>query len=252
MTCYYIGGIGFVTPEILGCGREFKNFNPKPGKLPPITRKDVLDKPYKPFGRMDYFSKLGFAGTYFACKDAGLITDAQRENSEMSDTAIIVSTRLRCLDTDNNYFQTIKLQNGKNASPALFAYALPNAFLGEASIYLKTTGQCFAINEDNPKGIGILKMAFDILDSRESEIVVCGTCDTNVPDFLKGVLNNSRSDFAGSLFFTLTKKEQQFNYGKIKEDENNNIFFNDKSIKDLLTLAQMCMDKNKIKEKFNL
>ncbi len=249
---YYISGIGFVTPEISGCGRDFKEFNPKPGKLPLISRKDVLDKPYKPFGRMDFFSKIGFAGTCFAYKDAGLIKADQIENSETCDTAIIVSTFLRCLDTDNHYFETVKLQNGKNASPALFAYALPNAFLGEASIYLKTTGQCFAINEDNSNGITILKMAFDILNSKESEIVICGICDTNVPGFMQSVLNNSNNDFAGSLFFTLSQKEQKLNYGKIKEDENGTIFFNDKSIKDLLDLAHMCMESKKIKDELNL
>ncbi len=243
MSCY-ISGIGFITSDACGCGREFKDFHAKPGTLPLLSRKDVLDKPYKPFGRMDFFSKIGFAGTYFSYKDAGLITAEQTENHEISDTAIIVSTCLRCLDTDNNYFETIKLHNGKNASPALFAYALPNAFLGEASIYLKTTGQCFAINEDNSNGITILKMAFDILDSKESEIVICGICDTNVPGFLQSVLNNHSNNFAGSLFFTLSQKEQQFNYGKIKEDENGNIYFNDKSIEDLLTLAQMCMENN--------
>ncbi len=245
---YFISGIGFVTPESSGCAREFKSFNPTPGKLPLISRKDVLDKPYKPFGRMDFFSKIGFAGTYFAYKDAGLILAEHKENSETCDTAIIVSSFLRCLDTDNNYFETVKLHNGKNASPALFAYALPNAFLGEASIYLKTTGQCFAINEDSQNGITILKMAFDILDSKESEIVICGICDTNTPDFLQSVLNNSSSDFAGSLFFTLSRKKQQFNYGKLKEDENGTIFFNDKSIKNLLDLAHMCMENKKNKD----
>ena len=187
---YYICGIGFVTPESFGCGRDFKAFNPKGGKLSSIARKDVLDKPYKPFGRMDFFSKIGFAGTYFAYKDAGLITDKPNKNNKIennttSDTAIVVSTHFRCLDTDHNYFQTIKFENGKNASPALFAYALPNAFLGEASIYLKTTGQCFAINEEATNGITALKMAFDILASGESENVLCGICDTNIPEILK-------------------------------------------------------------------
>ena len=259
---YYICGIGFVTPESFGCGRDFKAFNPSSGKLPPIARKDVLDKPYKPFGRMDFFSKIGFTGAYFAYKDAGLITaepnknnkakNNKIENNKTSDTAIVVSTHFRCLDTDNNYFQTIKFDNGKNASPALFAYALPNAFLGEASIYLKTTGQCFAINEETTNGITPLKMSFDILDSEESEIVICGICDTNIPGIFEKQLNNRDDHFSGSLFFTISKKEQKHNYGKIKEDKTGNIFFNEKKVDSLLDLAQVCIENNKIKIKDKL
>ncbi|MCK5310503.1 MAG: hypothetical protein KAJ62_00240 [Desulfobacteraceae bacterium] len=249
---YYIGGIGFVTPNSSGCGRDFKNFNPKPGKLSSMSRKDVLDKPYKPFGRMDFFSKIGFAGTYFACKDAGLVTPELTHENKTSDTAIIVSTHFRCLETDNNYFATIKPENGKNASPALFAYALPNAFLGEASIYLKTTGQCFVVNEDNTDGITALKMAFDILDSNESEIVICGICDTNIPEFLKNQINFKDRNFSGSLFFTISKKEQNNNYGKIKEDEDGFIFFNGNNIENLLDLARVCIENKKIKFKEKL
>ena len=241
---YFICGIGFVTPESFGCGRDLNTFNSKFRKLSSISRKDVLDKPYKPFGRMDFFSKIGFAGTYFAYKDAGLITADSIKNNKTSDTAIIVSTHFRCLDTDNNYFQTIKFENGKNASPALFAYALPNAFLGEASIFLKTTGQCFAINENNSNGISVLKMTFDILDSKESETVLCGICDTNVPKFIKNFVNNAKDNFSGSLFFTISKKEQRHNYGKVTEDENGNIFFDEKNIESLLDLAKVCIENN--------
>jgi 3-oxoacyl-(acyl-carrier-protein) synthase len=241
---YYISGIGCVTSELFGCGKDFETFNSKFGKLSSISRKDVLEKPYKPFGRMDFFSKIGFAGTYFAYKDAGLITIDSINNNITSDTAIIVSTHFRCLDTDNNYFQTIKFENGKNASPALFAYALPNAFLGEASIFLKTTGQCFAINENNSNGISALKMTFDILDSKESEIVLCGICDTNVPEIIKNFVNNTNENFSGSLFFTISKKKQKHNYGKVTEDENGNIFFRKKNIKSLLDLAKVCIENN--------
>ena len=242
---YYICGIGFVTSEASGCGRDFKTFYPNSGKLPSIARKDILDKPYKPFGRMDFFSKIGFAGTYFACKDAGLEIPELSKKNRTSDTAIIVSTYFRCLETDKNYFETIKLDHGKHSSPALFAYALPNAFLGEISIYLKTTGQCFAINEDSTNGITALKMAFDILDSHESNIVICGICDTNSPKFLGDLIKSPENNFSGSLFFTISKREQKHHYGKIEEDENGNIFFNEKNIESLVDLAKICIENNK-------
>ncbi|MAF94897.1 MAG: hypothetical protein CMM60_03990 [Rhodospirillaceae bacterium] len=195
---------------------------------------------------MDFFSKIGFAGTYFSFKDAGLFSTEHVVNNKTTDTAIIVSTYYRCLDNDYNFFNTFKLNNGKNASPALFAYALPNAFLGEASIFLKATGQCYAISEDNSDGISVLKLAFDTLNFKESEFVICGICDTNAPEFMKSFLNNTEDIFSGSLFFTISKTKQKYNYGKIREDENGNIFFNEKNIKNLLELAKICIKNKKI------
>jgi 3-oxoacyl-[acyl-carrier-protein] synthase II len=230
---YYICGIGFVTPENIGCGRDLNNINLNNGKLLPITRKDVLDQPYKPFGRMDFFSKLGFSGIYFAYKDAGLIDDQKKSN-----TSIIASTLFGCLDTDMNFFNTIKSDNGKNASPALFAYTLPNTFLGEASIYLKLCGESFVINKDTTDGITALKMTFDLLDSGESDFVLCGICDTNVPKFIK----NHDNYFSGSLFFTISKKKQSLCYGEIEENSEGNIVFNKKEIRNLLMLAKACIE----------
>ena len=251
---YYICGIGFVAPGLFGCGREIQSFDPKPGKLSCITRKDVLAKPYKPFGRMDLFSKVGFAATYFAYKDAGLIADEPFEDRKVSNTSIIVSTHYRCLDTDNDYFETFNYDSGKNASPALFAYALPNAFLGEASIFLKATGQCFAVNENNHKGITALKMTFDIINSGESEIVLCGICDPNFPKILENRVEKKDYNFSGSLFFTISNKKLNSNYGQIYENDNGNIIFNNKNIKNLLELAQVCIENqtNKMKDKLVL
>ncbi|MCP4106212.1 MAG: hypothetical protein GY749_11850 [Desulfobacteraceae bacterium] len=232
---YYISGIGFVTPEFSGCGRQFRTFDCKLGKLNPISRKDVLDKPYKPFGRMDFFSKIGFAGVYFACKDANLIN-----NNKTSNASIIATTVFGCLETDNNYFNTIKFENGKNASPAIFAYTLPNIFLGESSIYLGLTGETFVINSDTVNGTAGLKMAFDILDSEESDFVVCGLCDTNIPEFLK----QKEHLFAGSLFFTISKEKSDFCYGPVKKDTEDNIYFNDKNTDNLIDLARVCIESN--------
>ena len=238
---YYICGIGFVTPETMGCGRNFETFDPKPGKLASISRKDILDKPYKSFGRMDFFSKIGFAGIYFSYKDAGLINSEWRNTDQTSNTSIIASTFFGCLETDKNFFDTIKFENGKHASPALFAYTLSNTFLGEASIYLKTNGENFVINKDPTKGITALKMCFDILDSEESDFVLCGLCDTNTPDFIE----THDISFSGSLFFTISKKKHEICYGELKENKKGNILFNKNNIENLLDLAKACIEGNK-------
>ncbi|MCP3901669.1 MAG: hypothetical protein GY707_18320, partial [Desulfobacteraceae bacterium] len=229
---YYICGIGFVTPESIGCGRQFNEFKSKPGKLPPISRKNILDKPYKSFGRMDFFSKIGFAGIYFSYKDAGLINSEWSNTDKSSNTSIIASTFFGCLKTDENFFNTTKSENGKHASPALFAYTLSNTFLGEASIYLKTNGENFVINKDPTNGITALKMCFDILDSEQSDFVLCGLCDTNTPEFLE----TNENCFAGSLFFTISKQKHKICYGELKESQKGNILFNKNNINNLLDL----------------
>lgn len=249
---YYVSGIGFVSPETMGCGHDFTSFPLHCGHLNPITRKDVLDKPYKPFGRMDFFSKIGFAGIYFAYIDAGLTRVESNNPIQTSNTSIIASTLLGCLDTDKHFFDTIKTDNGKNASPSIFAYTLPNTFLGEASIFLKTTGEHFVLKENNLKGISGLKMSFDILDSNDSDLVICGICDTNIPLFFENKLNSTKNYFSGSLFFVISKVKLQACYGKIIETPDGSIFFNDINIKNILDLAQVCIKNKKIKMKEKL
>jgi len=63
---------------------------------------------------------------------------------------------------------------------------------------------------------------------------------------MKSFLNNTEDIFSGSLFFTISKTKQKYNYGKIREDENGNIFFNEKNIKNLLELAKICIKNKKI------
>jgi 3-oxoacyl-[acyl-carrier-protein] synthase II len=249
---YYICGIGFVTSDSFGCGKDFDRFSPTNTPHKPITRKDVLDEPYKPFGRMDCFSKTGFAGIYFAYKDAGLIESNSNNEDTTSNTSIIASTLYGCLDTDKNFFDTIKSENGKNASPALFAYTLPNTFLGEASIYLKATGETFVLKENNLKGLTALKMSFDLLDSDESDFVICGLCDSLNTDSFKELFNIKKTPFSGSLFLTISKEKLQSCYGEIEEDKNGSIFFDGIHIENLLELAQVCIKNKKIKLKEKL
>jgi 3-oxoacyl-[acyl-carrier-protein] synthase II len=243
---YYINGIGFITPFASGCGKECDYFDPEPGEIKPITRKDFLHKPYKPFGRMDFFSKIGFAGIYYAYKDAGLINTKLKynefNNTDITyNTPIIASTHSGCIDTDINFADSFQYENGKNASPSLFAYTLPNTFLGEISIYLKTIGENFIINEDSVTGMTGLKMGFDILDTNESDIIICGICNTGNHNMVKF---NPSTIFSGSLFLTLSKLKNQFTYGSITEDINGNIIYKNMIIETLLDLAQVCI-KNK-------
>jgi len=141
-----ITGIGWVFPGGMDSGKSGfekmgRKFSEKIGQLPLIKRKEVFTKPYKHFGRMDSFSRLGLAAIAFALKDAGL-----EEWTEKRNIGVIVSSVYGCLNTDIDYFRTVIPEKGALASPNLFAYTLPNSFLGEAAILFGMTGETFVVS----------------------------------------------------------------------------------------------------------
>ena len=161
----------------MGCGREYSCFEMTASCLPEITRKAVFEEPYQRFGRMDRFSRLGLGAIAFALKDADLETWTRKRN-----ISIIASTVHGCLGTDVSYFDTVIPQEGRLASPNLFAYTLPNSFLGEAAIHFGLTGNCYIINSPSASKLQSLRMAMINLDSGESEKVLSGVCDLESPD----------------------------------------------------------------------
>lgn len=80
---------------------------------------------YPKFYKMDNLSKLGFLAAEMILKNPTLILDFKKE-----DIAIVLYNRNSSLDTDINYFETVK----EMASPALFVYTLPNILIGELCI----------------------------------------------------------------------------------------------------------------------
>ncbi|MBU8848382.1 MAG: hypothetical protein KOO64_02510, partial [Desulfobacterales bacterium] len=152
----FITGIGWVSKDSMGYPDHIQQFDRKT-TLPGIKRKDILNHPHKSFGRMDAFSKLGFAAIAFAMNDAGI-----KEERDKKNISIIASTVTGCLETDMNFQETILK---KVPSPAIFAYTLDSSFLGEASIYFGLTGESFVINEEKTNGLTGLLMALEIIDS---------------------------------------------------------------------------------------
>ena len=65
-----ITGIGWVTSTSMGSGREHKPLVAQDGKLPKLTSRMIFGKSSIHFGRLDDYSKLGFAAITFALRDA--------------------------------------------------------------------------------------------------------------------------------------------------------------------------------------
>ena len=146
----WINGIGWVTPAGYGQGRQVQSWPLVPGELKIPTRKDVFAQIDRRFGRLDDFSRIGLAAVTFCLRD-GLAEEWQ----EKRPLGIVASSRYGCLQTDMDYLQTMIPQHGLLASPNLFAYTLPNCFLGEASLRFGLTGNSMIINR--PKGYSIAK-----------------------------------------------------------------------------------------------
>ncbi|MEG0500088.1 MAG: beta-ketoacyl synthase N-terminal-like domain-containing protein, partial [Rikenellaceae bacterium] len=88
------------------------------------------------FYKMDDLCKLGYIGAEYLL---------HQRHFHPSEVALLLSNRSASLDTDRKHQQAI----GKNASPAVFVYTLPNIVLGEICIRHKIQGEnTFFITEE--------------------------------------------------------------------------------------------------------
>ncbi|MFQ5484631.1 MAG: beta-ketoacyl synthase N-terminal-like domain-containing protein [Desulfobacterales bacterium] len=229
-----ITGIGWVTAAGIGTAKNNDLFAMPNGPLPCITIDEVEHQVYRYFRRLDDYSKLGLTAISFALKDSGL-----NEWKEKRDIGIIVSTEYGSMSTDIDYFETVLPQNGLNPSPALFAYTLPNSFLGEASIRFGLTGLNFVVNEPASTGLTGIQMAMDCIASGEIEKMLCGVCDLGCPQML-GAKSNLPP---GALFFMLERfpAKDSSSYGPVGLDSKGHILFNQTEIKNPAVLVQKCL-----------
>ncbi len=229
-----ISGIGWVYSTSMGYTGDIKVL-PSSKRLPSIERKDIFKEPYKPFGRMDYFSKLGLAAIAFAMKDANLHATPNRN------TGIIASSSTGCLETDMKYQATLFPENNTLPSPALFAYTLPSCFLGEASIRYGLTGESFVINETYTTGMTGLGMAVDLLALGQTDMMLCGINNSQIDG-----VDDAASIQPGAVFFLLEKKKRNGSgsYGELSCNTSNSTFYyKDSPINNLYNLAQKCLKK---------
>jgi 3-oxoacyl-[acyl-carrier-protein] synthase II len=188
-------GIGWVSVAGLGRGRGDSSFTLAAGALPAIARQDVFAEPDLRFGRLDPFSKVGLTAIALAMQDAGLDRWTQKRP-----VALIVGSDYGCLGTDADYFDGAIPQGGQLASPNLFAYTLPNCFLGEAAIRFGLTGPAWVASAAEPDDLSPLRQALETIAWGEAEMVVAGCCDIPRPDFLAPA-----ADAPGAVFFLLAK-----------------------------------------------
>lgn len=229
-----VTGIGWVTPTSMGCGRDHDRFEWKTGNLPEITRKEGFEKPYPHFGRLDRFCRLGLTAIAFALKDAGL--DRWERKRPIG---IVASTVYGCLDTDISYFDTVLPEDGRLASPNLFAYTLPNSYLGEAAIYFGLTGPSFIISQPKTSDLWCIRLSLSGMADGQFKTILSGMGDLNSPP----PFAESRDTAGGALFFVIEKsvKENRAAYGELRLHQDGRLTFEGCEIKNISMLARRCV-----------
>ncbi len=228
----WINGVGWMTAAGLGQGRDAKEQPFSPGSLEIPKRKQVFEKADMRFGRLDEFSRIGLAALAFCLRDAG-----QEAWDEKRSIGIVAASRYGCLQTDLSYLQTMFPDHGKLSSPNLFAYTLPNCFLGEAALRFGLAGNTLVLNQEDQTGLALLRFALEELSWSGQQGVLAGICDLSAPaDFAMG------DECPGSLFLLLGKTPAVVfpSYGELTLRDNE-ILFAGTRVADLPSLVTACL-----------
>lgn len=228
----WINGIGWVTPAGFGCGRGVSQQPLCSGSVEIPKRKQVFTKADMRFGRLDEFSRIGLAAIAFCLRDAGV-----EEWDEKRAIGIVAASRHGCLQTDLAYLNTLIPDQGKLASPNLFAYTLPNSFLGEAALRFGLAGNTLVFNHADTTALSPLCYALEELAWSDQQAIVAGICDLPaVAEF------SCQDDTPGSLFVLLGKEPPRDKpaYGTL-ELQDGRLLFSDELMPDLPTLITACL-----------
>ena len=191
----FVTGVGWAGAAGMGTGRGPTAFDLPPGELPPLSRQDVFPDADSRFGRLDAFSRLALAGVALALRDAGIDTWTQPRAA-----SIAASTTYGCTGTDLDYLATLGEAPGLG-SPQLFAYTLPNVFLGEAAIRFGLTGPTLIVSDEEGTGSAALETALDYL-AGGGETALAGICDLARPARLPARVDPP----PGALFLVLERR----------------------------------------------
>ena len=234
MTGSVVAGIGWMTSQGPGRGREAREFSMTSGSIPRVTWEDVSPEPFLRFGRLPQYSRVGLAAVAFALRDAGM------EHWETKRSAgIVASTRAGCLATDIEYYNTVLPEGGGPPSPNLFSSTLPTCFLGEAAIRFGLTGPTLVVNDPSEDALGGVRMALESLSWGECGTMLAGHIDLPADEALPGI----RTPHAGGLFLVLenARVPSASGYGALDLSEGGAVRHEGVGIADLVELVRACL-----------
>ncbi len=231
----WINSIGWVTAAGCGMGHSSHTQPLCSGPLAIPTRKQIFAEPDKRFGRLDAFSRIGLAAITFCLRDAGA-----EQWTEKRPIGIIAASRYGCLATDIAYLETMLPDGGKLASPNLFAYTLPNCFLGEAALRFGLTGNSLLLNQQDDSRLSSVRYALEELAWSDQQGVLAGICDLEFP------AETDAAEIPGSLFLLLGREPgvEVEPYGELAL-VGEQLYFNGDAVASLTELIAACLANNK-------
>ncbi|MFO7766673.1 MAG: beta-ketoacyl synthase N-terminal-like domain-containing protein [Pelovirga sp.] len=229
----WINGIGWVAARGCGRGRTAESLPVWNGSLTIPARKDLFDQADLRFGRLDAFSRTGLAGITMCLRDAG-----REEWQQKRSIGTIAVSSGGCLQTDLDYLVTMVGDGGKLASPNLFAYTLPNCFLGEAALRFGLTGNSVILQQTGGRQHDVVCRALEELTWSACEAMLVGFCDVPVAE-----LSCPEGGY-GSLFLLLANTPDAVlkSYGKL-ERHDETLLFNDRSVAGFADLVGQCLKR---------
>ena len=243
-------GLGWHTAGSMGRGRDGSTFSVAPGPVTPPARGDLFAEPDKRFGRLDDFSKVGLAAATMALRDAGL-----EAWSEMRPVGLVAATVMGCLDTDAAYMATVlesEDSTGESgpavslASPHLFAFTLPNVFLGEVAIRFGLTGPMYALAEPLDSDLAGVREAMELLADKECAVLLAGCCNVAAHQWARQ--RGPAPPLPGALFLVLAHESWRgaathaAPLGNIRLDGERQILCNGRRASRMEELARLCLE----------
>ncbi len=221
-------GAGWALPADGGTGKRARAFAFASRRPAEGATRIRLDPPYPRLARMNPVSRVALAALVGAMKTAGLASWRRKR-----DIGIVAATRTGCLNTDMDYFKEILAQGGASASPHLFAYTLPSAFMGDASIYLGLVGPAFVIQEEDPFSLTGLTLAVDLLFMGDARFMGVGAWD----DGLGGPFGSGKDSGPHALFMVIGKAdENRTGHGPIQMTRGDAVLFRGKPVMSLVDI----------------
>jgi 3-oxoacyl-(acyl-carrier-protein) synthase len=167
----FVRGIGWVSQTGYGCIRTGLNRSFSSAEGCSLLKQDIFVHPFRNFGRLDKTSKMTAYAVALALRDSGMDYSPGRKQ----DIGIIGTSREGSLNSDIDYFKDY-IENGRTASRGnLFIYTLPSSPLGEAAIHFGFVGPILYAAAKENSIAGILDMAGEMLNGRETATVLAGS-----------------------------------------------------------------------------
>lgn len=173
---------------------------PGAGWVDPIPRPERwIGRPVR-FARLDRLAQLSLVAAHQAVAEAAELLERRERGGVALGTAF--GSHLA-----NEAFQVLLEQTGPSgASPALFAYTLPSAAVGEISIHFGLKGPTLTLTHGIGSGLAVLEGASRMIARGEVDWMLAGAADVLSPTMLRSVAGQTAVLAEGAAFFALVSE----------------------------------------------